>query len=138
MISIAGLDKADVLAALYNASRPQGLGFLHYDPTPMTRDEAALILTEQAYFDYLKGRVMKLNLKDDSFNPWGYDRDNGSGSAQAAIDALRNGSPQAPEIIAAHETGKAEALIQASGLFFRDELDQALRQALRRVKGDPQ
>lgn len=43
-ISIAGLDKAAVLAALYNAARPQGLGFLQYDPTPMTKDEAQKIL----------------------------------------------------------------------------------------------
>lgn len=35
MISIEGLDKAAVLAALYNASHPQGLGFVHAAiPTP--------------------------------------------------------------------------------------------------------
>lgn len=43
-ISLAGLDKAAVLAALYNASRPQGMGFMHYDPTPMTVKEASKIL----------------------------------------------------------------------------------------------
>ena len=40
MISIEGLDKSKVLAALYNASRPQGMGFMQYDPNPMTEEEA--------------------------------------------------------------------------------------------------
>ncbi len=44
MISINGLDKAAVLAALYNASRPQGMGFMHYDPKPMEVEEARTLL----------------------------------------------------------------------------------------------
>lgn len=40
MINIADLDKAEVLAALYNASKPQGMGFMHYDPAPMGVEEA--------------------------------------------------------------------------------------------------
>ena len=41
MIDISGLDKADVLAALYNAAQPRGLGHLQFDPEPMTREKAA-------------------------------------------------------------------------------------------------
>jgi len=55
-------------------------------------DEAREILnsTEDKYFDYLNGKVMKLSLKsDDEFDEWGYDRDNGQGSAQRAISELR-------------------------------------------------
>ena len=37
-IDISGLDKADVLAALYNNSRPLGLGFLHATPEDMTHE----------------------------------------------------------------------------------------------------
>lgn len=135
MIDIIGLDKADVLAALYNASRPQGLGFLHYDAAPMTRTEAADCLAAGTCFDYLKGRVMKVSLAADEFNPWGYDRDNGAGAAQAAINAIRGGSPQAPEIVAAHALGTFEALDQARALSFPGEplLDQALTEALCRV-----
>lgn len=59
-ISLVGLDKADVLATLYNASRPQGLGFMWYDPQPMTHEEAQAILDQgHTYFDYLKGRVIE-------------------------------------------------------------------------------
>ena len=94
-ISIAGLDKGEVLAALYNSAKPQGLGVFHYDPAPMTAEEArsmyASIISADysdgsAYFDYVKGRVMKVELGGDEFDPWGYDRDNGQGSAQRAIE----------------------------------------------------
>ena len=89
-ISLLGIDKAAVLAALYNASKPQGLGFLQYDPTPMTTDEATLLLEEREYFDYLKGRDMKVDLSGDSFSPYLYDRDNGPGAAERALTYLRN------------------------------------------------
>ena len=82
MISIAGLDKAEVLAALYNAARPQGMGFLQYKPEPMTDREAREILDGgQDYFDYLNGRAMKVSLKSaDQLEERLYDRDNGAGN----------------------------------------------------------
>lgn len=89
-ISLEGLDKAEVLAALYNASKPQGLGFLHYDPTPMTAEQAKELLKQTTYFDYLAGRVMKIDLSGDTLDPWGYDRDNGTGAVAAVIETLRN------------------------------------------------
>lgn len=92
MIDIRGLDKAAVLAALYNNSRPQGMGFLHYNPVPMTRDEAGTYIDGgQTYYDYLKGRVMKVDLSGDQLYPGLYDRDLGEGAAQRAIDTLREG-----------------------------------------------
>jgi len=87
-ISLEGLDKAEVLVALYNASKPFGMGFLHYDPAPMTTDEARELLEQQSYFDHLKGRVMKVDLGGDRLEASGYDRDNGPGAAQQAIDAI--------------------------------------------------
>jgi len=92
MISIIGLNKADVLAALYNATRPQGMGFRRYDPNEMSREEAADWLRTNDYFDYLKGRVMKVDLSSDvEFDPGLYDRDNGPGAAAAVIRRLREG-----------------------------------------------
>jgi hypothetical protein len=87
-ISLVGLDKAAVLAALYNASKPQGMGFLRYVPEPMTKGQAEELLSQQTRFDYLQGRVMKVNLSGDEFDPWGYDRYNGQGAAQRAIDGI--------------------------------------------------
>ena len=89
MISIKGYNKADVLAALYNRARPLGMGFLHYDPTAMTKDQAQKILDSgQTYFDYVQGRVMKVDLSKNDFNPSLYDRDNGPGAALMAIQSI--------------------------------------------------
>ncbi len=88
-IDISKLDKAEVLAALYNASKPQGMGFLHFDPTPMKTEEARELLKQLNYFDYLKGRVMKVEIKGDTLNPRLFDRDNGQGAAARALSNLK-------------------------------------------------
>ena len=85
MINIKGLDKAEVLAALYNNARPQGMGFLHFTPERMTRDEATKLLERTTYFDYLRGRVMKVSLEGDELREGLYDRDNGQGQALLAL-----------------------------------------------------
>ncbi len=91
-IDISGLDKIEVLRALYERAQPQGMGFLHYKDEPMTRDEAKEFLAQRSdrkYFDYVNGRVMKVDLTGDILNPWLYDRDNGQGAAKVVIDNLR-------------------------------------------------
>jgi hypothetical protein len=88
-ISITGLDKAEVLMALYNRARPQRMGFLHYTPTPLAKEEAQQLLAGSNYFDYLNGRVMKVSLEGDELDPRLYDRDNGSGAAAEVIAELR-------------------------------------------------
>lgn len=87
-MNIKDKNKAQILAALYNNSKPLGMGILHYDPTPMTEEEAAELLKQQTYFDYLKGRVMKINLAGDELQTWLYNRDNGDGKAERIIEAL--------------------------------------------------
>lgn len=106
MIDTTGLSKAQVLCALYNASKPQGMGFIQYKPGDMTIDEADRWLKQSPSqdFDYLLGRVMKVCLsRDGSFEEWGYDRDNGQGAAQRAIDAARKGDQES--IHRAHKAG---------------------------------
>lgn len=99
-INLDDLDKAEVLAVLYNNSKPLGLGFMRYDPKPMTREEAqALLDGGQTYFDYLNGRVMKIDLSGSDLNPWLYDRDNGLGAAERAISALRSTNQTNPELV---------------------------------------
>ena len=89
MIDISKFDKADVLAALYNPSRPFGMGFCHFDPTSMTRGEAKKLLKKTTHFDYLKGRLMKIDLSaKNEFDPFGYNRDLGQGAAERAIEAI--------------------------------------------------
>lgn len=90
MVDIKGLPKSKVLAYLYNNTHPQGLGFLQFEPKPMTEEEAQKILDSGVkYFDYLKGRVMKVDISKDEFDPRLYDRDNYDGAAEAAINQLR-------------------------------------------------
>ncbi|MFH1589296.1 MAG: hypothetical protein ABIB43_01895 [archaeon] len=111
-IDIKDLDKADVLAVLYNASKPQGMGFMHYDPKPMSKEDAQLLVDEgEPYFDYLYGRVMKIDISGDTLNPWGYDRDNGQGAAKKAISALYNTKQTNPlEVQIKHTSGTLESV----------------------------
>ena len=87
-INISGLNKAEILAALYNSSKPLGYGILQFDPTPMTVDEAAELLKHTTNFDYLKGRVMKINLSGDELDTWGYSRDIGENAAEDIVSKL--------------------------------------------------
>ena len=88
-VSIQGLDKADVLKALHDNSKTQGSGRLHYKPEGLSIDQCRDLIKESTDFDYLQGRVMKVNIEGDNFDPWGYDRDNGEGAAEKAILPLR-------------------------------------------------
>ena len=88
LIDISGMSKPKVLAALYNASKPQGMGILAHDPSKMGAMEAADLLSRDTYFDYLKGRVIKVDLSGDTFDPWFYDRDLGEGAAARAIAGI--------------------------------------------------
>ena len=105
-VSIAGLDKAEVLMVLYNHSHPVGMGFFQALPGDMTLEEAKkefangddhdrmfgpLVSSRGQYFDYLRGRPLKLNLSEDTFDPRLYDGDNGgSGTAARLIKELRD------------------------------------------------
>ena len=121
MIDISGLDRADVLAALYNVAKPQGMGFLHYDPKPMTREEAIALLAgwrldQKPYFDYLKGRVMKSEIAGNTFDERLFDRDNGSGSAALAIATLREtANPNAASIANTHRANTLDAALDVEG-----------------------
>lgn len=76
-ISIRGLNKAALLTALFNNSRQQGMGFMHSEGRgAMTEAEASEILKTESYFDYLRGRVMKIDIGGDDVYPGLYDRDN--------------------------------------------------------------
>ncbi len=93
-MDISKLDKAEVLATLYNRAQTQGMGILHYTPEDITVEEARKILSDieenghRPYFDYLNGRVMKVDLSGDELQTALYNRDNGDGAAERAIEEL--------------------------------------------------
>ena len=102
-MNISGLDKAAVLAALYNRSKQQGMGFVDkHGANDITAEQAREYIKERAdvvrgmYFDYLNGRVMKIDLSYDEMKTAMYNRDNGEGAAEAIIEQIRASMP--PEI----------------------------------------
>lgn len=102
-MNISGLDKAVVLAALYNGSKQQGMGFVDkHGANDITTEQAREYIKERAdvvrgmYFDYLNGRVMKIDLSYDEMKTAMYNRDNGEGAAEAIIEQIRASMP--PEI----------------------------------------
>ena len=98
MINIKGLEKAKVLKALYDASHVQGMGFLQARDSFTLEDAQKLIDENQSlYFDYVYGRVLKVDLSKDEFDEYLFDRDNYNGAAKDAIDALTNQEPKIVE-----------------------------------------
>lgn len=110
-INIEGLEKAEVLAALYNRARPQGMGFLHYHPAPMDVHVAVELLENTERFDYLYGRVMKVDLSSDVVYVVNYDRDNGQGAAAEAVASVRiTGDINSDSIREGHRAGLEKAI----------------------------
>jgi len=87
-ITITKENKPKVLAALFNGSQAQGMGFLQNHAPEMSETEAEELLKGDPYFDYVRGRVMKINLKGETFSTHLYDRDNGIGEAHRILDSL--------------------------------------------------
>ena len=87
MIDIKGKDKAKILMALFNRAKPLAMSYIDYRPGDMSYEEAKQIIDspEPNDFDYVQGRVIKVSLDGDSFNPFFYDRDHGQGAAAKAI-----------------------------------------------------
>lgn len=103
-VNIAGLDKAELFAALYNHAKPLGMGKLHYDPTVLTKESAEKLMGlgddaarmfpgmrrgNSLYFDYVKGRPLKIDLSGDEMDTWLYNRDQGEGAAERIVAELR-------------------------------------------------
>lgn len=135
MIDIEGKDKADVLAKLYNASRPLGLGIVQAVGDDMTLEEARRVLdSDGTYVDYLNGRVMKVDLSGSVLDPRLYDRDNGQGAADRAINAINwvDTAPIGEEVTKDAETIAGEAyqiigsLAEEAGLFNHPSVQRAL------------
>ncbi len=88
-LDITGIDKAELLAALYNNARPPGPDWILFQNKGMTTCEAAKLLEEDTYFDYLAGRPLKINLKGNTLEPALYDRDQGQGECERIVESLR-------------------------------------------------
>ena len=87
-IDISKKDKAAVLKALYDFSKPIGLGILSFQSDKMDIKTARRLVSSSTKYDYIGGRVIKVDISGNSFDPWLYDRDNGDGRAKEAIDTV--------------------------------------------------
>lgn len=110
-IDVSDIAPAELLAALYNRSHVQGMGVLQAQDGDMTVEQAEKLLTgenvesdypniserkkgKSTYFDYLYGKVMKVEINGESLNPNLYDRDLGQGAAQKVVDSFKtDGGP---------------------------------------------
>jgi hypothetical protein len=123
-VDISGLDKAAVLAVLYNAAAPHRMGFLQTEHAPevMTIEEARQVIEVRGHdhmalfrsiglarqgpvlsFSYVFGRPLKANIAGDSLRTASYDRYHGEGAAASAIAELRRtGEVCSETVYAAH------------------------------------
>jgi len=72
-ISIKGLDKAEVLRALWEAMLPAAFFRMSGAPVPGWETPSPDVL--EGYIDYYNGRCIKADLTGDSFDPRPFDRD---------------------------------------------------------------
>ncbi len=89
-VDISGIDKKELLQALYTHAEPKGYGWYHYISDHVLPDEEReSILAKGDRIDYLHGRGMKIDISDDSVDTSVYNEYNGERSAEMIIASLR-------------------------------------------------
>lgn len=98
VIDISDKDRAEVLAALYNASTPIGMGFAQYNPMSWTKEIAEIYFEQYGEpdvngaisFDWIMGRPVHCTFVDNLVYVKAYNFDNEFGLAQRAIATCKN------------------------------------------------
>lgn len=96
-INIKGLNKAEVLLALWRGSHSQGISFFGRGEGSFTLEMAEKMVSEltksnhRLYFDYVYGHVIKCDITDDTFDDRLYARDCGEGTSENVIEFVRKG-----------------------------------------------
>lgn len=106
-INIKDLDKAEVLACLFNHAKFRGMQLLDEeyqvkaDKIIMTVTQAKEIIAmnNNLHFDYVWAKAIKTNLSGDEIDPGIYDREHGQGAAEAAIQTIRNKKNKPPVFV---------------------------------------
>lgn len=69
MIKVTGASLTELVKAAYDLSLPQGMGFAHYEPGPMSDERAQAIVGRHAAdsriavsMDYVNGRAVKMTV----------------------------------------------------------------------------
>lgn len=98
VIDISNKDRNEVLASLYNASTPVGMGFAQYNPMPWTKEIAGMYFERFGQpdsdgviaFKWVMGRPLNCKFVDNLVYVAGYNNDNEWGLAQRAISTCPN------------------------------------------------
>lgn len=100
-VNIEGIDKTDLLIALHDRAKAQGVGLIINlaGKGQISREDASEYFTyweknKESFggrmrLDYVKGRVVKCDITGPEMETWLYDRDNGEGAAEAVVSRLR-------------------------------------------------
>lgn len=88
VIDITGIDKAELIAALYNASKTVGNSFLGKKILHMTPEHAQKYVNLKR-LDYLEGHLMKIDISQPMMSYEAYETAAGSGTVWAIVTNLR-------------------------------------------------
>lgn len=94
-MNIAGLSKAQLLAALFNYAMPPALRFMSTKSEPMTTEQADRIIKQMLHdkrplkFDSIEGRSLNIDLSSDETDPTRYNLYNGRATAEHVVASLR-------------------------------------------------
>ena len=100
MINIRGINKAELIAGLFNRSiAPRGVFFDKRHERPMTAADVAsyrivrISLETNNPIDHLRGRPIKMNVAGDQTDPTHYDALNGFGAAAWVVTDILERQP---------------------------------------------
>jgi hypothetical protein len=108
-VDITGLDKKEVLKQLWIGSEP-AIAFVmaNVDPPGFDPEEAEKAI-KRGYVDYLCGRAIKSPINTNTLDSWKYDRYNGAGSMQKAVDRVKEVQKYKPaEVVLSGDKGSGE------------------------------
>lgn len=95
-LDITGIDRAELLAALFNGTSPLGMGaFRPSAHEPMTVEQAREVVqayggAKNLHFDYVRGRSIKVWFLGNTLSRVDlYDRDAGIGKCSEIVQQLR-------------------------------------------------
>lgn len=59
MIDITDVNMVEFVKKVYDLSRPQGMGMMHFTPVPLTDEEAKSLINDDGTvnMDYVRGRA---------------------------------------------------------------------------------
>lgn len=70
MIDVTGINLVEFAKKIYELSVPQGSGFLHFTPKPLTNEEAKQYISMEGQnaldMDYVNGRACKMHVRREN------------------------------------------------------------------------